>query len=158
MMRRSIASLAFAALLAASLDSKGFGLKEISGAGPDDARAVSYLEERGLTINSADRHAASIWIVATRGACRVRITAVSPEGWSRTIVAEQTEGEHLMYAFDGRLYAQQPVMRTMLENYRRRLVRYFGYRATNLEIRAIAVSPNCPPDLLNSQAALRLSQ
>ena len=45
-----------------------------------------------------------------------------------TIVAEQTEGEHLMYAFDGRLYAQQPVMRTMLENYRRRLVRYFGYR------------------------------
>ena len=146
-MRLSTASLAFAVLLAASLAGKSFGLQETSGAGPDDDRAVSYLQERGLTVHSADRYA-SIWTVATRGACRVRVATVSPQGWSRAIVAEQTVGEHLMYAFDGQLYAQQPVMRTMLENYRRRLVRYFGYRAPNLEVRAIAISPACLPDLL----------
>ena len=158
MMRLSTASLAFAVLLAASLAGKAFGLKETSRAGPDEDRAVSYLEERGLTVDFVDRYAASIWTVATRGACQVRIATVSPEGWSRAIVAEQTVGEHLVYVFDGQLYAEQPVMRTMLENYLRRLVRYFGYPAPDLQIRAIAVSPACPPDLLRSEDALQLSQ
>jgi hypothetical protein len=156
-MRLLTASLAFAILLSASLAGKGFGLKETGRASPDDDRAVLYLEERGLTVNSAAHYATSIWTVATRGACRVRIATVSPEGWSRAIV-EQTAGEHLTYAFDGRLYAEQPVMRTMLENYRRRLLRYFGNRPPDLQIRAISISQGCPPDLLRSEDALRLSQ
>ena len=68
MMRLSTASLAFAVLLAASLAGKGFGLKETRRAGLDVDRVVSYLEERGLTVHSGDRYAASIWTVATRGA------------------------------------------------------------------------------------------
>jgi hypothetical protein len=157
-MHLSTASIAFAVLLAASLAGKAVGLKETNRAGSDDDRAVAYLEERGLTLNSADPHAASMWTVATRGACRVRFAIVAPQGWSQTIVAEQTVGEHLMYAFDGQFYAQQPTIRTRLENYRRRLVRYFGYPAPDLQIRAIAVSPACPDELFGSEAALQLSQ
>ena len=157
-MRLSTASLALAVLLAASLAGKVFGLKEASRPGYDDDRAVAYLAERGLTVNSTDHHVASIWTVATRGACRVRITTAPPEGWLQTIVAEQTVGEHLMYAFDGRFYSQQPVIRTKLENYRRRLVRYFGYRAPDLPIRAIAISSACPPELFGLEDALRLSR
>jgi len=157
-MRLSTASIAFAVLLAASLASKGFGLKQSNRAGPDDDSAVAYLEERGLILNSVDRNDASIWRVATRGACRVRFATVPPEGWLQTIVADQTVGEHLMYAFDGRFYAQQPVIRTKLEEYRRRLVRYFGYPAPDLQIRAIAVSSACPAELFGSKAALRLSR
>jgi hypothetical protein len=156
-MRLSTASIVLALLFAASLAGKAFGVRETSPAAADSSNAVSYLQELGLTVDS-DGSAASIWTVAARGACRVRITTVSPEGWSREVVAEQTTGEHLVYAFNGQFYAEQPVMHTTLENYRRRLVRYFGYSSPNLTVRAVAVSPDCPAEFLNSEAALRLSQ
>jgi len=159
-MRLLTASITFSVLLTASLAGKGLSLKETNSAPPGDDGVVSYLEERGLTVHSTDPHSATIWTSATSGACQVRFTTVAPEGWSQTIVAEQTTGndDHLTYAYDGRFYPQQPVLRTRFENYRRRLIRYFGFVEPDLQIRAIAVSSACPRELFGPDAAQRLSR
>ncbi len=159
-MRLMTASIAFPMLLAASLGGKGLSLKQTNSPPPGDDGVISYLEERGLTVHSTDARSTTIWTSATSGACQVRFTTVAPEGWSQTIVAEQTKGtdDHLTYAYDGRFYAQQPVLRTRFENYRRRVVRYFGFVEPDLQIRAIAVSSACPPKLFGPDAAQRLSR
>lgn len=157
-MRVTTASLLLAALFGLSLAGKTLGLTRPASSDADQgADIVSFLEERGLTVHPPDLRTAPVWIVGTRGECRVRVADVAPEGWSQAIVSEQTAGERLAYAFAGRFHAEQPVTSTRLENYRRRLIRYLGFRAPELRLRAVAASPDCPSDILRPQDASRLS-
>jgi len=151
-------AVAFAALLLASLAGKVAGLGVAKEVPPDEVTpAVAFIKGRGLELQPSDPMSSPFWIVGTRGECRARVTIVPPEGWARAIIAEQTAGDRLAYAFDGRIFDQQPVARTMIENYRRRLIRYLGYSEPSLEVRAIALSPNCPSDLLRPEDARLLS-
>ena len=157
-MRLATASLALAALLGLSLAGKSLGLTRAAAPHPDQGTdIVAFLEERGFAVHAADLETAPVWIVGTRGACRIRVADVAPEGWSRAIIAEQTAGERLAYAFAGRFHAEQPVTGTRLENYRRRLIRYLGFRAPELRLRAVAISSACPPGIMRPQDAPRLS-
>ncbi|MEQ1955525.1 hypothetical protein [Mesorhizobium sp. CN2-181] len=152
-------SLALLLLLVVSLAGKSINFARDGEIDADDSAAITaYLEARGLAVQPLDLASAPLWIVGTRGDCRMRVTDVAPEGWSRTIIAEQTAGENLTYAFAGAFFAEQPAFRTQLEKYRRRLVRYAGFQAPELKIRAIAVAPACPPDLVRPEDAALLSQ
>lgn len=122
------------------------------------AAEVAFLKAHDLNVDTPDYNSAPVWIVGARDGCTVRIAEVAPEGWARSIVAEQTIGDHLVYAFDGRFYDQQPVTRTKIENYRRRLVRYAGFQTPSLQLFAIAVSSTCSSDMLRPEDAFLLSQ
>ncbi|MBS3649409.1 hypothetical protein KEU06_12400 [Pseudaminobacter sp. 19-2017] len=157
-MRPTTASLALAALLGLSLAGKSVGLTQSGLADPNsESDIVAFLEERGFAVLPPDRETAPVWIVGVLGACRIRVADVAPEGWARAIIAEQTAGERLAYVFAGRFLAEQPVISTRMENYHRRLIRYLGFEAPALRLRAVAVSPACPPDIMRSQDAERLS-
>ena len=152
-------SLALFMLLIVSLAGKSINFGRDGEIDTDDSAAIiAYLEARGLAVQHSDMDSASLWIVGTRDACRIRITDVAPEGWSRAIVAEQTSGENLVYAFAGAFFAEQPTFRTQIEKYRRRLFRYAGFQTPQLKIRAIAVAPACPPALVRKEDAALLSQ
>ncbi|MGN6552050.1 MAG: hypothetical protein ACTHJ3_19465 [Pararhizobium sp.] len=158
-MRLAAASLALVALLGTSLAGKAIATMPRAPAAADNAAAVvALLRARGLAVTLPDHRSAPYWITGTRGACRVRIVDVPPEGWARRIVAEQTRGEALSFAFDGRFYPQQPVARTRLENYRRRLFGYLGLPAAPLHVRAVTLSPGCPADTIGPEDALALSR
>lgn len=157
-MRRTVASLVAAALLAASFAWKAVGFSRTPEAGSiDDGAVIALLADRGLAVAYSDPKSAPVWIVGTRGACRVRVASIAPEGWARALIDQLAAGDRLAYAFDGRFYDEQPVMRTRLDNYRRRLLRYLGVAVAPLELRAVAVSPGCPADVIRAEDAARLS-
>jgi hypothetical protein len=157
-MRLATASLALATLLSLSLAGKSIGLTQSGLADPDsESDIVAFLEERGFAVLPPDRETAPVWIVGVLGACRIRVADVAPEGWTRGIIAEQTAGEHIAYAFSGRFHTEQPVTSTRMENYRRRLIRYLGFEVPAVRLRAVAVSPACPPDIMRPQDAAHLS-
>jgi hypothetical protein len=158
-MRRWAVSFALAGLLATSLAGKSLGLSSVNDTERDSgAAAVAFLKTHGLDMAPLDYSSAPVWVIGARGGCVVRIAEVAPEGWARSIVAEQTVGYRLVYAFNGHFYDEQPVMRTKIENYRRRLVRYAGFQTPSLQLLAIAVSSTCPSDILRPEDAVLLSR
>lgn len=147
-MRPADASLVLGLLLCITLAGKAATLARTPGAAADDGMtAVGFLKAQGLVVQPFDPTGAPAWIAGSRDDCTVRIAEVAPEGWSRAIVAQQTVGERLLYAFDGRFYDQQPVTRTWIENYRRRLARYLGFDVPALHVFAVAAAPACPAHL-----------
>lgn len=158
-MRRWAISFALAGLLATSLAGKSLGLNSVNDTERDNgAGAVAFMKAHGLDMAPLDYSSAPVWVVGALDNCVVRIAEVAPEGWSRAIVAEQTASDRLVYAFNGRFYEEQPVMRTKIENYRRRMVRYAGFQTPSLELLAIAVSSACPSDILRPEDAVLLSR
>ena len=148
-MRSADAGLVLGLLLCVTLAGKAATLARTPGAAADDGMAaVAFLKMRGLVVQPFDPIGAPAWVVGTRDECTVRIGEVAAEGWSRAIVAQQTVDERLFYAFDGRFYDQQPVTRTWIENYRRRLARYLGFDMPTLRVFAVAAAPACPADLV----------
>lgn len=158
-MRGMALSAALAALLVASLAGKG--VTSSRGQMPEAAEAnpaIALLGERGLAVSLPPPNTAPAWITGNLGACLVRIADIAPQGWSRAIVQEQATGGSLSFAFAGRFYDDQPVMRTRLEDYRRRLLRYFGIRAGNTVVRAVTVSAGCPDGIIRAEDAIDLSR
>lgn len=158
-MPRTTASLVFLLLIAGSLTAKTAVFVAQSAAKSEVTDNVStFLTARGFLLSHAPPRSAPAWIIGTRGACRVRIADVAAEGWTRTIAAEQATDDRLLFAFDGRFYAKQPVWRTRLEKYRRRLLRYFGVSQPPLAVRVLTVSKGCPADTIRPTDAALLSR
>jgi hypothetical protein len=159
-MRRLPASLVVLGLvLVASLAAKGAALRQSDDGVPqgDITPVRTYLAAAGFDVTVADPNTAPIWITGTKGDCTIRIADVAPQGWFRSIVAEQAVGQELHYAFAGQFYADQPVLMTNYAEYRQRLLRYFGQAAPPPAVRAILVSPACPRGIVGPQDAGRLS-
>lgn len=158
-MRRTTANILLVLLLAASLGAKLAALDSQSAADAAETGDIStFLATRGFALSHAPPKSAPAWIIGTRGGCRVRIADVAAEGWTSAIAARQAAGERLLYAFDGRFHSEQPVWRTRLEKYRRRLLRYFGLREPPLAVRVLTVSDGCPPGTLRPTDAELLSR
>lgn len=158
-MRSILLSSALAAVLAASLAGKFASLSRPGTAEPASSdTATAFLQARGFTIDAIESTAGPAWVTAIRGECRVRVAEVSPQGWWRDAVAAQAKGDRLLYAFDGAFYADQPVPRTRLREYLRRLRYYLGFPASPLILRAVILSPECPDETIRPQDAAALSR
>ena len=159
-MRRATASLAFALVLGASLTAKALILEHSHAATSEDPteELVAFLEQRGFETMVPNRAAEPVWVVGRREGCRVSIANVSPQGWHRTAVAEQAAGQRLRFAFDGELHRDQPVERTKVEDYRRRLVRYLGFSVPEPAVRAVVLGPHCPEETVGPREAELLSK
>lgn len=158
-MRRETASLVLGLLLSVSLVAKGLGFARSDEVVPQDATTdiVAFLEQRGFAASVLDRNADPVWVVGRRGDCLLRIADISPQGWHRAAAVELAAGKRLHFAFAGQLHADQPVARTKLEDYRRRLLRYLRVMAPAPLVRAIVVAPSCPEETLGPGDAELLS-
>jgi hypothetical protein len=158
-MRLRRASLILAVLLVASLAGKGFALRASEGivAGADGPDMTAFLAGKGMTVTVASADTAPVWFTGTKGNCQVRIADVSPQGWARTIVAQEGAGQEVRYAFGGTFHADQPVMATTLAEYGNRLFRYLGFAAPRPIVRAVLISRPCPPKTIVPEDALALS-
>lgn len=157
-MRAVIASFGLAGLLLASVAGKIAMLT--STAAQERAKGADvavWLKSHGFEVQPVIVDSTPVWIVGLKGNCRIRLVDVAPEGWSQSIIDQQTSHDQLSYVFDGRFYAQQPVVRTRLANYKRRLARYAGIERPQLRVLAMAVSAECPPDMIGPQDAIYLS-
>jgi hypothetical protein len=153
------ASLILAVLLVASLAGKGLALRasEAGVAGADGADMAAFLAHKGMTVTVASADTAPVWFTGTKGNCRVRIADVSPQGWARSIVAQEGASEEVRYAFGGKFHADQPVMETTLAEYGNRLLRYLGFMAPRPIVRAVLISNECPPGTMAPGDARALS-
>lgn len=146
-MRGSLASLALLAVLILSLSAKIVVLSggETTAKSRNAAQdAAAWLGGRGFMVTMPEPHTAPPWVSGTQGACLVSVAEVAPEGWSRSVVAQQARDGNLMFAFSGRLFHEQPVLATRLARYRARLGRYFGMDMPDARLLAIVVSSTCP--------------
>lgn len=153
------ASLILAVLLVASLAGKGYALRasEAVVAGADGADMAAFLAHKGMAVTVADANTAPVWYTGSKGACQVRIADVSPQGWARSIVAQEGASEEVRYAFAGKFHADQPVMETTLAEYSSRLFRYLGFMVPRPIVRAVLVSNECPQGTIAPEDALALS-
>jgi hypothetical protein len=157
-MIRLLSSLAFGLLLAASL-----GLKLSQQARPETVETLrqdevlAFLHHHGFAVSMSDPSESPVWTIGTKSDCRVQITDLAPQGWHRAAVARHAGGQRVVYIYGGRTYAEQPVLQTTLDHYRRRLERYLGMPARPPAIRAMVLSQGCPDALPDAQDSIRLS-
>lgn len=159
-MRRSTASIAFGVLMLASLAAKSSILAPLNVVEPEiqsDA-IVRLLNERGFAVTFSEAGVYPAWTLGERGTCRIGIAEVSPQGWYRAVIGEQAGGQRLNYAFAGQFYDEQPVARTKIEDYRRRLLRYFRPATPPTRVRAVVIAPACPDDVIRAEDAELLSR
>ncbi len=147
-MNRLLPSLAFCLLLAASLGLKATpGTEGPAASGSQDEDIPAFLGRHGFAVTPGDPAENPVWTVGTKPGCRIEIATVAPQGWHRAVVAERGAGQRIVYVYGGRTYAEQPVLHTLLGEYRRRLERYLGVAAPPIPVRALILSPGCPADL-----------
>lgn len=158
-MRAMLLSAGLVAVLVASLAGKAGNLIQSPPAQTEGQETLlAVLRARGFTIEAVESASNPPWIVATKGNCAMRVATVSPQGWSSDVVAVQADGGRLLYAFDGVFYDDQPVLRTSIAEYRRRLEYYLGLPAGPSVVRALILSPQCPDTTLGAQDAAALSR
>lgn len=158
-MHRLTLSVALGLLLAASLAIKVYGRAADDGAAndPGDQDIVALLQKHGFKTEMAAANTDPPWVRGMRDGCRIDIASVSPQGWHRAIVEWYAAGKELQYSAQGRLHADQPILRPMMTHYLARLQRYAGIGASEVRIRAVVIAPGCPVDAVPPSELAALS-
>ena len=81
---------------------------------------------------------------ANAGNCRMLITEAAPQGWDRSRVElhAKTIGR-LSYVFDGAIYANEPFLAPMIDEYWARVGFKMGLKPSRHPILAVAASDDC---------------
>lgn len=112
--------------------------------GQDDI--VALFEHNNFAVQFAPPNTDPVWVTGTRGACRIQIANVSPQGWHRNIVDWASKDRTLIYAAGGTLQPKQPLLGPMTHHYLNRLKRYAGIGAPAVRVRAILLESGCEPN------------
>jgi hypothetical protein len=88
-------------------------------------------------------------VVAHSGACRILVIRSPAIGWDRDLIRRYAEaGDQVFVVFQGRIYADQPTLRTVFDTLWTRFLRELGVRAWPSPIFAILAKPGCEADRL----------
>jgi hypothetical protein len=138
-------SSGFGLVLATSLFLKLPGYMDRAGAAVSarPSGAVALLERHGFQVSEDPPGSDPIWVSGRAGACQVRVAAVAPEGWHRSLVAQMAAGNQLVYMFGGELYSEQPIVRTWAHHYWSRLAGSLGLSASTRPVVAVVATPAC---------------
>lgn len=124
---------------------------------PADADIENFLASEGYTL-SLEPNPVIAWTIGQKGACKIRVGDVTPDGWFQAIVKEQTRGETLKFAFNGTFYDSQPTFETRMAKYKARVLKYLSIDAAPVLIRAVSTTTGCAEDVFSVQFARGLSQ
>ena len=88
-------------------------------------------------------------IVANSGACRMLITKSPALGWDRDLLRSYGDAEDQVFVvFRGRIYADLPTFRTVLDVISSRLLRELGFRRWPSPAIAVVARMSCEADRL----------
>ncbi|MCO5064848.1 MAG: hypothetical protein M9924_10555 [Rhizobiaceae bacterium] len=124
---------------------------------PDQNDIVALLEHNSFAVQFAPPNTDPQWVTGTRGACRVQIANVSPQGWHRNIVEWASKDRTLIYSAGGSLEPKQPLLGPMAHHYLNRLKRYVGIGAPAVRVRAILFDKGCEPMPISQDELAALS-
>ncbi|MCO6388414.1 hypothetical protein [Aliihoeflea sp. 40Bstr573] len=145
-MRLLPASLAIGFVLVASLSTKFMAPAASNDPGLDQNNRAVIAALDGLGFST---ELDGGWVLGTRGACRLHVADVEPQGWTRSSIQRAAAGNPIHYAFAGQLYDEQPILRTSSAYYRRRLLAYFHIKTSPKFARAIVVANTCPSEVID---------
>lgn len=136
-----------ALLLALSVGAKAV----LGGASVDDGgraaakvAVATLLGRHGFRVDATEDDAASPFVSAVRGDCRLLVVAVSPQGWERDLVHRLAPpGGGAVFVFDGEFHEDQPKLRTSALHYWRRLNALAGRRLPARPVLGVVASPEC---------------
>lgn len=146
-MKSSTASLAFGALLLASLAGK----LAASGTSPEPdnalfaARAAALLRAEGMATQSEQRPLGML-VYGRRAGCTIMVGEYTPYGTFADVFARRAAPVGpLRFVYRGRRYAKAPKLAPLISFYLRRELLRIGLATPRMPIAAIAVSPGCGP-------------
>jgi hypothetical protein len=108
------------------------------------SRAVSaFLLQHGFEPRLEKRFGI-VFIEANAGKCRMLISQTAPQGWDRSGIELQAKAVgRLSYVFDGAVYANEPFLAPMIDDYWARVRFKMGLTSSRHPILAVAASDDC---------------
>ena len=150
---RPVLSIAFGFLLVASLflklpgilSPKVIAVTSSTGATPtaNFANVAALLSRYGFGVSRHPPDSALPWVAGAIGHCSVQIFEVSHQGWEQSLITQVSAGKNVFYAFGGDIYSEQPIMKTRVYFYWRRLKRALRLPAANHPVLAIIATQTC---------------
>ena len=86
---------------------------------------------------------------ATKAACRMLVTEISPRGWERDIINSRATGaDQVFIVFGGKIYAEQPTWLTASDFLRYKLLSELGSNVRPTPVIAVMATKNCDAEQL----------
>jgi len=128
--------VAFVAALSVTLGIKVLTGATAGGAAPSPELNIQRaLQQQGFQVGMPEPGSDPPLVPATRGDCRLKVTAVSALGWHRDILARITKPDEVLYfVVGGQVFDEQPRWKTF--------ARYVGHRA--IAYAGIPIGPPVP--------------
>jgi hypothetical protein len=119
---------------------------------PDDLteELVEFFERKGFTVVVTDEVVNYVPIIhAATSSCRLVIARLTPDGSNRDLVRSAIgDADRRFVVFRGEVYAQQPVMRTVVYSLSSRFLRELGLARDITPVIAVGANSSCDPDRL----------
>ena len=88
-------------------------------------------------------------VTANSGSCRILVMKSPALGWDRDLVRRYADAEDQVFVvFRGRIYSDQPTLRTVLDTLGSRFVRELGFSAWPSPVFAVVARRGCEADRL----------
>jgi hypothetical protein len=150
---RALKSLVLLVLLSLSL-----GWKVFARAAPDEqptdrdmqVRVAEFLIRQHFSVSIAERaEEGKPAITASSGTCRLLVIRSPALGWDRDLIRRYANAEDQVFiVFRGRIYADQPTFRTVLNALSSRFLRELGFKMRPSPVLAVVARRACEADRL----------
>ena len=150
---RALKYLVLLVLLSLSL-----GWKVLARAIPDErptdrniqARVGEFLVRQHFSVSMSERaEDGKPAVTARSGSCRILVIKSPAIGWDRDLIRRYAEVEDRVFVvFQGRVYANQPTFRTVLDALWSRLLRELGFKIWPSPVFAVVARAGCEADRL----------
>jgi hypothetical protein len=112
---------------------------------------ADLLEHQGFEVTHDTPDVDLFPLAGVRGQCSLLVAVISPLGWHRDVIRKSAPpGSTTIFVFDGTSYRDQPVLRTRVDYYWTRFLRYAGFNHPVRPVLGIVGSPECELDKMAS--------
>lgn len=114
---------------------------DVSGQG--EAEAKAYMAANGIELDRTEPTSSGVRVFGHVGACRIQIKEMAPQGWDVSSMQLFSEGQDLVYVYDGAVYDRQPVWTTWIHYRVWRALRLIGVELERRVVFGVATSEEC---------------
>jgi hypothetical protein len=104
---------------------------------------AAFLVQHGFE-SRLEKRFGSVLIHANAGKCRMLISEAAPQGWNRSSIELRAKPVgRLSYIFDGAVYAHEPFLMPLIDEYWARVRMKLGFSPKAHPVLAVAASDDC---------------